>query len=526
MDDITSNNSPTGVSIFVPHHITHVFYPSIALLENENDEVESEFALAPIYMAADRYDPSRPLVEDVAVEHHSGRNSRAELSFYSITPACFGSTTLWAKRDEFTDDQRLLHDMRLATSGNGSTTLQVVTYTVPDLEAHLIAEPGKQPPEADAPMIRIFRCTMFKQGPSMKPEDHTHGSYNMGMAVFDAIDCEEEWMLHLRDLINGYSDRAVRYVATQLEEQHTDNPAIIWKPPRMMMFEERLKEFTKLVDPAIFADPDVDRHCISCTSDLLTEDAEPLSLLCNGHHIVCRDCIIQWCNAQGPAFVSCPYCRRKLIADQVTIDWLRYGICGKAYKADDRYNDWENFERSCADLDAHLAENNNQQLTVIGGVLSMVWNHLATAAKLELEDSTPYELQAVRAPEYDLLRESIESTLSSYDGVNLQTSTIYKLLLEEVRRVFARAVLRSSLTKALPVAEIDVLVQQPLRARLGLRPGFMEFTKRMISRMLYFAHLRICECDGGDEVFHYHGLRECYSLEKANGERKRTNGTR
>ncbi|KAK0356599.1 hypothetical protein LTR91_014504 [Friedmanniomyces endolithicus] len=515
-------------SIFDFHHITTIHYPSLRDLHNSTEEL----ALATPVDCTERYDPNLPLVADTAVRRNAGRMNDAETSFYSLTPAVSNPSTRRAS-DDLAADERLLYDMQRAISGVGGTELFVVTFDVPrpariegDKHAddnHTGSRLGERRGDGDhasleshsrEAMIRMNRQTTL---PPVKQESGDYlaeigsGEYTMTTAAFDAMESDALWLENMRDLIHGRSDRAVKHVALQLERQERENPPVAWKAARQpLYFCIEVLEISRPVDAeALACKPDVeDRYCSICREDYGPK-AEPLALH-NSSHLVCEPCLVTWCLKQGPG-VRCPHV--------VLRTWFNFGAKGKTYAYDDRYNEWENYTRSIADLDEHLAKNNSTWITIHRDAALSIWDDIVTHDLLETPSSTPYHLQPARSIHYAFLRSSIESSLNTRTGLHYPTSTAYEILLAEFRRRLSLECVRTGEMLGSTRRQRRVTLQEPGGVGIvngpsgfweyGLAPGFMEFAKRTLSRTLQFLSLRVCHCsERGEGGFHLHGLRK------------------
>ncbi|TKA76533.1 hypothetical protein B0A55_05672 [Friedmanniomyces simplex] len=207
-------------SVFDCHHIVTIRYPSLLEIRSHDEEL----ALTTLLNCTTRFDPNVPLVADIGVEHNAGRQTDAETSFYSITPAVLSTPEQWAAQD-LGDEVRLLHDMQLATGGNGCTELFVVTFSVPR-PAKIVGDEhpdgvytgsspearrgdhgdgGDEIGDCDA-MIRIWRNTQLppvEQEGGMFSIQIVHGEYMMTTAVFDAVESDALWLENIRDLVHG-----------------------------------------------------------------------------------------------------------------------------------------------------------------------------------------------------------------------------------------------------------------------------------------------------------------------------------
>ncbi|TKA76534.1 hypothetical protein B0A55_05671 [Friedmanniomyces simplex] len=260
-----------------------------------------------------------------------------------------------------------------------------------------------------------------------------------------------------------------------------------------------------------------DRYCAVCKEDYDSE-IQPLALH-NSSHLICNQCLLTWCREQGPE-VCCPH---ELFTDEATLAWLKFGVQDKTYEYDDRYDAWKNYTRSCADLDKHLALNNPTEITVHRDIALSAWDDIIAHELLESPESTPYHLHPARSPEYNLLRAAIENSLDSLNGTSGLTLIFYHALQKDLCQALARASLRGGVALGLSAVSRRELLQDPIGigrtdgpggfGEYGLMPGFMEFAKRSLSRMLQFLSLRVCHCgEGAGQAFHQHGLRKYYNL--------------
>ncbi|KAK1072632.1 hypothetical protein LTR74_002423 [Friedmanniomyces endolithicus] len=323
----------------------------------------------------------------------------------------------------------------------------------------------------------------------------------MTTAAFDAMESDALWLENMRDLIHGRSDRAVKHVALQLERQERENPPVAWKAARQLLyFCIEVLEISRPVDAeALACKSDVeDRYCSICREERGPK-AEPLALH-NSSHLVCEPCLITWCLKQGPG------CRQRLCSDEVLRTWFNFGAKGKTYAYDDRYNEWEKYTRSIADLDEHLAKNNSTWITIHGDVALSIWDDIVTHDLLETPSSTPYHLQPARSIHYAFLRSSLETSPNTRTGLHYPTSSAYDVLLAEFRGRLS--------VECRETGGVGIVNGPGGFWEYGLAPGFMEFAKRTLSRTLQFLSLRVCHCsERGEGGFHLHGLRKYYNLD-------------
>jgi hypothetical protein len=111
------------------------------------------------------------------------------------------------------------------------------------------------------------------------------------------------------------------------------------------------------------------------------------------------------------------------------------------------------------------------------------------------------------------LRKALVETITREAGITLATNLLYRIIIESILQAFVKLKLNSPLAATMSKAEQIKLSLQPRFTGLGLRPGFTQFCERNVSRLLQFAHLRVCDCDQrAAEPYapHAHGLKMYY----------------
>ncbi|KAK3676584.1 hypothetical protein LTR78_003358 [Recurvomyces mirabilis] len=501
--------SDRTLSIFDPHHIVTIEYPDVELCGGWDDGEyvldSDKLALPGIEDSEQRFEP-RPLIQDRAVEAHSELSSLAENPFFSTLPA----PTLTKREvmgllenvNRFGDGDGLVRDMALVTKTYGRSTLSCVSLSGERSSGH------SESIEVDEVPMMIFHLSavLKHRNPSGEIE----------------VDMKYE---QLRSLMRGTTDRAVRHMELQLQVGGLNKTTSVWKAPRTPDYASELHNITRPIDTSQM--PASDRDCIVCADDLAGIGMEPLTLHCNEKHIICKSCLLKVLASKFPDDATCPYCRQAIFTERKSLDRLKFFVIDGAFLADPQYDAWENFIRSCADLDKVLAGHNDEKVHVDEKLMLRIWEHLIEGMLLESEDSTPLGLQPARMPECAILLQSIGAALHSLDGANVPVRSLYRLLLEDIARHFARIMLGSSVVHTLSPDDQDVLIHQPQEslALIGFRPGFVEFFERMVSRMLQFVQLRVCNgcCWGGfnaERGWHGHGLRMHYRPRSAGEEEK------
>jgi len=253
-----------------------------------------------------------------------------------------------------------------------------------------------------------------------------------------------------------------------------------------------------------------DRLCPICTGTLGEADVpDPVALPCSIKHVICKGCILSWIDSQGPDKASCPRCRERVFDNQQEIDDLKFGLINGVYELDERYTAYENFERSCADLDQELAEGDMSWFTVTADLFIRVWDILLDGVLLEeYNGSTAEYLNPALSEEWDLADDEFRLQAFKFDGVGVCTRRFFEEMVERVYGAFVGEFRKNGMHGYISGDETDQLARDPANAEcLNIRPGFKECFKRQLNRTLRFLQLRKCGCTPG---LHKHGLRDYY----------------
>lgn len=76
-----------------------------------------------------RYEPGPLIHHDEAIANHAFRNGRGEISIFSISQASVQIREVFYRNMQPLDSVRLVQDMKLAEQCNGSTRLEVVSFS-------------------------------------------------------------------------------------------------------------------------------------------------------------------------------------------------------------------------------------------------------------------------------------------------------------------------------------------------------------------------------------------------------------
>ncbi|KXL45332.1 hypothetical protein M433DRAFT_24571 [Acidomyces richmondensis BFW] len=480
-----------GVSILRPHHLTKIVYPDLSIL---NPPTES-LMLPPIQDAWNRYEPSS-FFQDGAIMSNTDRGKLAETSFFVVTEAVFADkgTYFDTKQEALGMPERLARDMERISNWNGETWLNAATYQV--------VKEGK---EFDR--IRIQRNTLFQSESFFQEE---HAIYDITMKEFDDLETNEPRIRSIEKLghlCHSVSDRAVLHINAQLLRQSRPYlPPEEWKKPRQPRYEKVLCTFAQ---PVNFLGLSPFSICEICANSFDKAGHDAMVLICGRNHMLCKQCLLQICQTGQVEHAQCPFCRTNFFENDKVVEWLKHGVFGKDYVPDDEYSDYENFERSVSDLDKQHAEDNEKILQISSSTLVHTMRILFQGALLEPTTSTPQDLQPVRHPELTIVASTLERSLGMLEGAELPTNLVFKTLLNDIYQALVRMSLRSELRSLVKVHELEHLLESRCLRHVKLRPGFVEFVRRTVSRMLQFAHLRICRCQPSG--YHSHGLREYFN---------------
>ncbi|KAI6854203.1 hypothetical protein KC323_g8922 [Hortaea werneckii] len=493
------------VNIFTPHHITNIKYPSLSLLAKTPDLAPSDLFMLPVENASERFEP-RPLVDDPAIAAHAFRSSHDETVIFSMNRACIGleseqeiiqQANNWAATTRTVTHnalRELCGHMQVLSKQQGGTCLSVLTFNNRGQDCVLI----KRHTSLFVGQGRFTAC------PSIL--------YLATVEYLRSTKCSCMFMENLKDVVFRRTDRAVLHVQHMLHSHQHETTARIhdlfhpWKANRRPNYEAF--EF-KIAEPmGLESVPEEETGCNTCGNEFNTAAYRPLKMKCCGN-VICRHCYINWAGSKGPSDASCIYCRGRFF-DDPTAEGMTFGTVNGYYypylPPNHHFTPYENFERTCADLDRNLAENNYTKITVDPDLMLRIWTHLLEGARLEDgTTSTPFHLQPARSPEIISAWEILSDDLLwlADDDTNREWSTaslFAELWLNQLRGFRDRIVLAGGRTMREGKGEMMYWVdaRSPEVAtnsrNIGqmLRPGTLEFVRRMLNRMLQFEHVRKC----------------------------------
>lgn len=479
------------VSCFKPRHKINIQYPAVSLLTPP-----MQLFLPPVHDAANRFEPV-PLVADTAVTVHTLRNGYYDTAFFTLAPAMAADGAFEFVKSGGLDFDRLMADLIDVALYHGDTELQVVTYRRPNTNI-FVDEDFEEP-------AMLLQCKTRIQAKSGAPVLVSE-SYNVNLEEFMSADLVADWYASIMHLLARRSDHAVRHVNYWLGryDRSSDNPP--WKSRRQLDLGLALNGM--LMTPSTFDSDEED--CTVCGDALTFEgDGRAVNLTCD--HMVGLDCLTSWCQSTGVDKASCPLCRHPVFDNSEIVQDIKHGLTAGVYIPDTRYGDWENFERSCADLDYRLAENAKEiKLGVDPEQISGAFALMLDGARLEPIASTPYHLQPAFFPEMALIKWSFEKSINAFKGRTLTLPAMFKLIMLNAygRSLAMDYATNNELSLFLKPVERKQIAKNPLALKHHVRPGLNDFMARIVNRVVMFQHLRRCGCTKG---WHMHGGRQYYN---------------
>ncbi|GAB1738462.1 hypothetical protein NU219Hw_g3268t1 [Hortaea werneckii] len=486
------------------NHKVEAIYPSLDMIRRLHLSGD-QFLLLPPENHHIRYEPN-DLIEDLPVIIHAERDGPEVVSVYSLTPGVYLKDPASVQQaildyaDNNDDASQLVFDVQLLGRYAGETLMKMITYKT---------EFGE--------WLFIERRTRYHD-PRGKLHFLSRRSYLVALTQLQAMSCDDLWMQNIKDLVWRKSDYAVKHVRHQLldrqdvhrlEVDEVVDCTYSWKPrrtPPYLRYELCVSHGSL---HAASVSPD-DRSCQICGEDFDASNHALLPLICCRNKI-CRQCYLDVCKSGRPEEAKCCYCRAVWFTNPRHLEMLKFGIrkqeYGRNWSANVGYNDFETFERTCADLDRQRCENSTFRLKIDAELLTRIWQHIVTGARLEPASSTPLHLQPVRSPEFEELHRAMPAIFTKYDGITTTLTVAECALDNECMRAFAVQFLRHA--DGRPPMIVRLALEFP-RSVEPKRPGLASFMRRTINRVLNFVEHRCCEFPGC-AGWHKHGQKLWYS---------------
>ncbi|KAK5132894.1 hypothetical protein LTR08_008414 [Meristemomyces frigidus] len=491
------DNQQLAVSFDTPHHLTSLKYPARDLLTADE---QSKFVILPSTISTHVNLPN-DLIQDAQVIENATTYNAVETSFFTLERA--NTRNAWARPALSAVNRpalaRLIEDVKTFQATIGDTLLAFVTFRDPNVV------PG------GTVWLRVYRGSKARMAGG-----GWHDSASTYEFKADELTRESELpdppafielMMTLLERSNVRAVKHVRLVLTSYDMQTTDRYRKQFLPARGIDWDT---PFNTLITPVVMATlgPE-DRDCSVCLVPYTAPNDVPVAMPCG--HVFGKECIATWYATSS----NCPQCR----VQAYSVEQRRHITLGLwpngTYLPDTRFTPYENFDRSCADLDSHSAV--PRDMTPFTPNLSLLIKALRVlhaASRLETQISTPKHLRAALAPEMRFVlaqlddlwtnaqQPSVEATTIP-DFVDATASTLRGALLDAAATPESKRFYAPTTLETFRNAPMNVMV-----AGFPLRPGFELFLRRLLTRTARFQLERACNCTPG---FHQHGVRTFYA---------------
>lgn len=495
-------------------HTVFFRYPDCSLLEAEPDNA---IRLINPQDAHERY-PFEDLVEDASVIRNASQLNEGETSFFLIseidarhTPFRNGGAVprLMPMRPGTDGLTLLLHDVEAYQKTVGKTSLRVITFERHDDD------------ERDM-IYRVARKSRCQARNGIWAENTRSYEFSTDRLIAaQHVDTPSPLVFMLIDLIWRASARAVRHVRFTLGESEylEDGADTDFLPSRRVRFADALDA---ILEPVKRDEIDLDENtdtaedrvqpdeCPICSGPYVfdTEDTHrPVRLRPCGH-IFGYECIKTWCNTEviEHGTLKTPQCPCR--CDIFDARAVKLREQNGTYHNLPTFTAYENFEVSCADLDAAtpVRHVDDKHVTINARVMAHALKMLTDGALLEEAISTPFNLQTIRYAETQLAVASIREFLNANNGRPLTYGVLFRYLYIAIINVLLGKCKQSMYPQFLSEQDRNnvTLRYWATHKAAPIREGFYEFVDRLLHRMIMFQELRQCECSPG---FHMHGAR-------------------
>ena len=462
-------------------HVVSFHYPDLELLNSYPENPHAEhWVLSTVPDAKNRYEPL-PLVLDADAARHNSRDSVEETRISTMSPAPKVLKDIFELDLEAIDPEsdRLVRDMDTLQQYLGETELRAVAF--------------ENPLKEDEVFVRIQRFTSLRR--SGAPRIAQGRVYTMDLIDFYKIQHASSWAIQLKSLMLRLDDKAYRHVRARIALSRNPNVPVEDFLPRRNCAPDASQ-----YDPS----PSVEgQECPICRLDLVQEKIDAVCTPCSKNHIFCKPCLIKWIDSVPHGMATCPMCRTNLLASATQTEDARFGLTNGVYRRLLIFNDFENFERACADLDHRLATEQAGTFVPDRRILANAWLEMEVGALLEPPTYAPYAMQPFCLPEYALFRDAIYDFFAAGAGAEVSIATFARQALER-----AEQRMQAEIARHVPAA-----LRPANDPWIVFRPGVKEFLARTINRVVQFQLRRQCAC--GQARMHEHGGRDFWGPEQA-----------
>ena len=500
--------NPSTVNPYGLVHTTTLAYPVRQLLTaNETPHLRPR-AAALSYSGGppNNYRPGVPLIRHPVVNAHTDRKSEAELSISIRVQA----EVLTSEHGPYflSDDfgwWDLVEDMKSITRYDGKSELAVMT-TFNDNNKVLMK------------IQRLSRCSRAgAQDDWFDVKEYHFLRNNFDEYMQAEVTERPQWTELLHNLVERADHRSFLHVELRMHlnqwvEAEDDEDGFPGSNPAQLFLLERRENIPAILETWLrHLNVSEDEACNICGSgdfELAPSDNGDMRAVhsgCNnGHEIVHKSCLETLIAVQEwPSDTSCPHCRQKLLKD-ILLHNVQFALIDGIHYRDSRFTDWENFERSCADLDLTLAGEDETFIKPNGHVFWAIWQNLSSYTQWDIGD----ELDAAHTPEFRDMQEALTGWFYQIPNVPNEVRTLYSEALYLVYNVMANKYLRGAGGGSLSVGDRVRLLSNPAQ-NLRIAPGVKEHFERVLSRVLRFYCLRRCE-ECFPKKWCKHGERDYY----------------
>ncbi|KXS99881.1 hypothetical protein AC578_4473 [Pseudocercospora eumusae] len=440
-----SSTAEEAISVFDLHHQFRIDYPVLQILDvNE----EGWILQANDHEMGTRYYP-HPLVENAEVIANTHYDWKDRYEYSAVSRAHPGNAENFRPHEaiptaarvppgpffaERVDKLRFAADMAALEKCTGTTDLDVVLVVVRN----------------GASEIKIRRKS-YLRGANKKLRKN-EAMYRMRMQEdFQTMLGTGAWHSQILELVHGSSDRAVRLETLMAGDWHQiiPQPGKFREPRRRPRMARAIALVTGQVDPLNLRVGD-NESCATCWREW-REIACPILRTDCCRNLFCSDCLLQDSTHHGLNYL-CPMCRQGFF-DQHAVKQVAFGLDRQGnYQRDDRFSDWENHERSFADLDEErpdVAGPGGDKIHLNSEIIYSAWLYVRNHARSEPQSSTPTYQNPVWFPEFSIVEKALKQVISSlsgrHEGSRLSVAPwfLYRALIANIREQFYREYLNS-----------------------------------------------------------------------------------
>jgi hypothetical protein len=193
------------------------------------------------------------------------------------------------------------------------------------------------------------------------------------------------------------------------------------------------------------------------------------------------------------------------------LEHLNFNVIDGQFQIDPRFTPYENFEKSCLDLDLEvpLRMDNSFTFTVNPPLFFGIWHRMVYFNSLET--SLPH-VDFINAPEFKIVEAILQTHVNRLDGAKTSLPVLNAWLNLAIYQAFEVTFKQSGQNRFISEDTPPIIMKQYF-----FRPGFPVFYERALNRTLRILQMRRCDCASQKDL-HLHGGREFYNPERCIGE--------